>query len=446
MLEIFAKRETEWTPPFVSVEKKLELYQMYADKLQDGLDYMIIIQVEPYIDAILFCSEIDIDGEVHIKDYRFVFREDFSWSFEEENIFIEKCLRNERVHCCGGAADEVFNYYSKAHPEWKLQRHYTKPMRLLDHIYHCMQTGTAKEMLYKAGLDELAENVDLMDEINLLSNKPSDIYEGLSMRTLRALNCREGGILLSKASNRAFVKKLQGAFPDMFKESLNDSHCKYLQFLIDGDLTMGEAGRLFLARKARFLGMWLPAQFDMFIWLEKAKNEVKTVVKEIAVIDPIYEKYMEKKLNENEEYIRNNQIAQLRLYLLNCREEYNSLIRRSNRRRNYSWQERDKGYVVRYPQTINDFCREAIYMSNCLLTYVDAYVNNDTTILFMRKVDDFNASFISIEIFKDKLMQAYHRFNRDCTKEEAEWILDYCARHNIDAGNFKFNVEEDLLY
>ena len=33
--------------------------------------------------------------------------------------------------------------------------------------------------------------------------------------------------------------------------------------------------------------------------------------------------------------------------------------------------------------------------------------------------------FITIEIYQNRLTQAYHRFNHDCIPEEAEWILDY---------------------
>ena len=138
-------------------------------------------------------------------------------------------------------------------------------------------------------------------------------------------------------------------------------------------------------------------------------------------------------------------IRSLKYYLLRKREEYDVLFRRSNRKRNPDWEERNHGFVVRYPQTINDFCREAVYMSNCLITYVEAYVNNDTTILFMRKPDDFNKPFITIEIFENTLMQAFHRFNERCSKEEAEWILEYCKRHDIDPGNFRNTLECNMM-
>lgn len=73
-------------------------------------------------------------------------------------------------------------------------------------------------------------------------------------------------------------------------------------------------------------------------------------------------------------------------------------------------------------------------------------MGGDTTILFMREASDPNRPFITIEIYKDELMQAYHRFNEDCTKEEAEWIASYCKRYGIRTGKFKFNAEEDELF
>ena len=85
-------------------------------------------------------------------------------------------------------------------------------------------------------------------------------------------------------------------------------------------------------------------------------------------------------------------------------------------------------------------------MRNCLMTYVDAMINNDTTILFMRQVDDPNTPFITIEIYGNELKQAYHRFNTDCTEDEAGWIKEYCERHNIGRTGFCFDARRDLLF
>ena len=139
-------------------------------------------------------------------------------------------------------------------------------------------------------------------------------------------------------------------------------------------------------------------------------------------------------------------IRHLDYYLGNNREVYDILIRRTNRRRDNSWQERGEKYIVRYPQTINDFCREAVYMRNCLLSYTEAMLRNDTTILFMRRADDVNTPFISIEVYNGELTQAYHRFNKDCTDEEAEWIREYCKRHGIEIRSYAFDADVDELY
>ena len=82
-------------------------------------------------------------------------------------------------------------------------------------------------------------------------------------------------------------------------------------------------------------------------------------------------------------------------------------------------------------------------MSNCLLTYLEAFVENDTDILLMRKADDVNTPFITLEIYQNTLLQAYHRFNRDCNEEEAEWIRGYCRKHEIYCEDYKFNWDLD---
>jgi hypothetical protein len=181
---------------------------------------------------------------------------------------------------------------------------------------------------------------------------------------------------------------------------------------------------------------------------EKRQKDAFEEVREIANIDPIYKTYLSQfKFDASpEEYGIFEEISTLKYYLLNRREELDKKIRRANRKRNQDWQERNNGYVVRYPQTINDFCREAIYMSNCLMTFVDAFLENDTTILFMRKPDDFNTPYITIEIFHNELMQAYGRFNEDCSSDEAKWIRNYCERHGIGCKKFMFDREIDQLF
>lgn len=430
-----------WTPPEIDDYAVAEsMAQDVNAKQGDGFVYVFCTW--PYIDSV-YVRYDENRKPVEIK--RFTFHEGYIWSNKAEHAFDEYCVNNKNCAYNGGAMDEIFTYYSKLHPEWHLKRYYTKGIRLLDHIYHCMKKNTAKELLYKSGLDELAVGVYQRKDINLIASNPSEIYDGLSMKVLRSLNCEYGALLLNNEKCKEHIKDLDATFPNLLKTKLNDAQCKYLAMLIRGDLTVGETGRLFGARKDSLAHAWSAGFADILIGQyqsERKDHEVLRVINILKSIDPIYAKYLKPINNPWEDY----RVKELRYFLLDKRENYDKAIRRSNRKRIYEWQERIGDYVVRYPQTINDFCREAAYMHNCLMTYVEPYINNDTTVLFMRKKDDVNTPFITIEIYKNELMQAYHRFNKDCTKEEANWVREYCRRHGIDCSRFQFDKRVDRLF
>ena len=410
-------QDNKWNPPLLEYDTLNNMLLTYAKVSEDSHDFLVILRVTPYIDSIHF--HYSLDNEPYLQSVnRYVFHEGYEWSSEDEYYFSEYCLQNPRCVYSHGCIDEIYDCYSKKHPEWHLKRYYMKDLRLLDHIYHCMRRGTFKEMLYKAGLDEIAVQSQYAEGIKEEATKPSDVYGGVSMRILKNLNCEAGARLLSKNRYRQFLIELHKFFPDTFESPLNDAQCRYIKRLIDGELTVGECGRLFRSRRRDLMFMWSKSQYEDFVSAEREEEEERILLKRIAAIDPIYADYIRKEGWKN---AQSDARADLIFYLLVGREEYDHKIRVSNRKRNPDWQERNNGYVVRYPQTINDFCRESIYMSNCLLSYSEALVKNDTTLLFMRKADDVNKPFITIEIYGNELMQAYHRFNNDCTKEEAEW-------------------------
>lgn len=437
MLELFAKENT-WNAPEIDEEKLLA--DLEADRDGNQSDEILhIFRTVPYVDSVYVKYDTD-NQPLTVK--RFTFHDGYAWTDTDEDFFREHCVERQGCAYSGQAIDEIYHYYDKEHPEWHLRRYYTKALRVLDHIYSCMRKNTAREMLYKAGLDELAAYLDELDELELFAGKPSEIYSGLSMKVLRAVNCRDGALLVATESNRVFLKDLNMKFPEIFKRKLNDAQCRYLDMLITGDLTVGEAGRLFQSRRKDLMKIWCHSQFELFLLKEKREDKIRTLLKTLGVIDPIYEAYIKSLKSDGEDKV----IRQLKFYLLNQRKEYDEKIWRSNRKRIYDWQERGKEYYVRYPQTIHDFCREAVYMHNCLLTYVEAVIQNDTTILFMRRIEDVNTPFITMEVYDNTLMQAYHRFNEDCTEEEADWIRGYCRRHGIRTDKFRFDAEIDELF
>ena len=429
---------SSWSAPYVNMDEMAYAVRDKDNALKRDF-YLHIFQVDPFIDSLLIRYDSERNPQLIV---RLPIHEGCIWTKRSEEIFHEYCVKNA---CCsyeGGMLDQVYKLYNEKHPEWHLKRYLTKGMRLIEHIYNCVIKNSTREMLYKAGLDELAVHIDELDEINLMAGKPSELYEGLTMKVLRSINCPDGTALVKTSHLRAYLKELNQKFPDLFEDPLNDAQCRYMRFLIKGELTVGETGRLFRSRKKDLKYVTSKSMFEIFMARERREIEVTKRSKLYGGIDPIYEDYIRK----TEILDDNDVLRQLDYYLGHKREEYDRAIRRSNRKRDPEWEERGEKYYVRYPQTINDFCREAVYMRNCLLTYVDALIKGDTTILFVRKVDDVNTPFITMEIYHNELMQAYHRFNEDCTLEEAGWINEYCKRHGVKTGKFIFDARHDELF
>ncbi|MCR5101657.1 MAG: PcfJ domain-containing protein [Butyrivibrio sp.] len=485
-----------WNPPCIPEDLMQRIMDMVSYFTED-VKCLLFLRIRPYIDTI-YVDYNHANDRAQIK--RFVFHDDYVWTAEQEILFTELCLNDPE--CCYryDYFDEIFDFYDKLHPEWKLKRYYTDSMRLLDQIYHCMRKNTVKELLYKCGLDMLAKYSGGIDELDLLSSSPSEIYGGISIRVLRSLNCNEGGRMLCKKEIRSLIKKMVKMRPDFFDGLLNDAQCLYIEYLCNYNLTLKEITRLYSEKREELSRIWCKTQIMDFF--QKVKCEER--LSELDKIDRIYEKYFNVNNRKNLGYMldyllkkreqdsiscfieiddkiyaklltvvndginfvyildcllkkrgqdriselikidkiykkllngknRNNLVDILEC-LLDKRDYYNRLIRVSNRSRNPEWQERDKGYIIRYPQTINDFCRESVYMSNCLFDYLDAMINNDTTILFMRKCDAVNEPFICIEIYENSLKQAYHSYNRKCTEDEISWLKAYCKRHKISCN------------
>lgn len=232
-------------------------FQTVPEDVLGPLNDLYFLREEPYIVARYIGQRA---GQIYTGT--FCFQENCNWIRENEDFFFAFCLKNKKIRCDEGALNRIYAYYSVRHPEWHLKRYPTHGMRMLDHIYHCLRGNTAQEMLYKAGLDVLAENVPLIDELDLMATKPSEVYDGLSFRVLQALNCDTGAELLADKKNRGYLLELQKRFPDLFGSPLNDLQCKYLKRLIDDGLLPDETGRLFRERKQDLKTVWEPFLYE----------------------------------------------------------------------------------------------------------------------------------------------------------------------------------------
>lgn len=279
MLE-FGFAENKWNPPELSDKDIKTLLDKTNPQLLNAEYCLIIFQAIPFIDSILVSNTRYVA--------RFTFHENYIWSSDNEELFVRACLLNPMCRYTNDYMDEIYEFYSKEHPEWHLNRYNTASLKLLDHIYHCLKKNTAKEMLYKSGLDVLAVNFQYGEHINLLATKPSDLYGGLSMIVLRALNCEEGASLLTHELYYPTIRKLHYSFPDIFKSKLNNAQVAYIRRLIDGNLTINELGRIYNSLANRLSAVWIDTQYDLILHDDKLKKKAAEIIDDVCAIDPIY--------------------------------------------------------------------------------------------------------------------------------------------------------------
>lgn len=149
---------------------------------------------------------------------------------------------------------------------------------------------------------------------------------------------------------------------------------------------------------------------------------------------------MEKRLfgKIKEKYPKNlqtyhNQLSYLYLQKQNAIQK-EAIIKRKNELSKYSWS--NGKYLIRCPESDTDFLDEAHQQANCLASYADAYNEGKTDIFFMRRVDDPEHSFITIEVRTNgdgqpAIRQAYRASNRKPTAEEMDVIHTWCDKFGI---------------
>lgn len=428
----FNMPENEWTPPEICESD-------YVARMHDELrlghsDQYYIFQTEPFIDSIYV--EYDLSGKLK-GVRRFTFHEGFRWAAEDEKFFVEHCVKEERGTYNGGAIDEIFDRYGSDHPEWNLKRYYTRGLRVLDHIYNCMMQNSAKGLLYRAGLDELAVHLDEVDEINFLAASPSELFDNISENVLQSLNCPCGILLLADRDIRNQVRALGNKYPRIFRDRLNDAQCRYIKLLLDGNYSLGETCRLFESKREELADIKNEQCFEVYIsaekWIKeqraKRKEDIRNICGLLEKIDPIYYLYIRKRGYEN--LTDDHMIETLEYYLIKNRDKFDKAIRQSNKRREYIWEDTDEHYCITYPKTTNDLLREEVYLRYGWYSIYDVIANR-ATVLFMHETSHPSVPYIMLEICDGELECVTNKYyDKPLKLKEIEWIKAYCDRHGV---------------
>lgn len=67
----------------------------------------------------------------------------------------------------------------------------------------------------------------------------------------------------------------------------------------------------------------------------------------------------------------------------------------------------DDSYIVTMPDSCADICKESIAQDNCLMDYICDHASGVTTILFLRKKDKPDDSYVTMEVKNWQIYPAY---------------------------------------
>lgn len=89
----------------------------------------------------------------------------------------------------------------------------------------------------------------------------------------------------------------------------------------------------------------------------------------------------------------------------------------------YNWKYEDWVFIC--PKKSDEIKDEACQQQNCVASYIDRIIDGTCHIIFMRKKDDTEKSYITTEIRNYDCVQRYRAFNMSCSEEELDVINKY---------------------
>ena len=95
----------------------------------------------------------------------------------------------------------------------------------------------------------------------------------------------------------------------------------------------------------------------------------------------------------------------------------------------------DDNFTVLYPESANDLAKEGIRLHHCVKSYIEDVINKKTIILFIRKNENINKPFFTLEV-KNNTVRQCHGFD-NCNTDTVDGLDDFLK---------KFCEEKKIVY
>ena len=352
-----------------------------------------------------------LDPMLYPEGYRrFVICDGYSLSETEEAVFLEYisgdflCLDGERMHSLN---EKIFRQF----PSWHYFDYSSECVRdALKHMYFVSHCSGAREILYKADLYRIASNLDEIPSYNMIGSNPESIvgYD-IPIKLLRILN---QPYMTSKLFAEESIIQCRNVYSEysgyIGKKLPSCGQWNYLEALYNnGGVFAGHGFIRTLYEKLSLTGATcFLNEYEQFL---KLRDEISDI-KKMKIPKPCDIWDVVEKLEKVRECRTGN-------------EGVDSLFGERKKRNGFEYI--GMKYAVSMPRSSLDMCKEAITQGNCVMDYIDDHASGDTTILFVRRVNEPERSFVTMEVKDRVIEQVYGRFNSLPKKEVYEFLKEY---------------------
>ncbi len=394
----------------------MEELEEYIDFSEDITDVLVLASMKTNLRGEKYIEVLFVDKEYSI--YRVVIQKGYVMNEKDENIFKDYLspLMKIDFYMFAKLQNDVKKYYGDIQ-----LRHYFRDeiAQFLMKLYYTTHRGP-KEILYKANLDYIAQELDYVEDYNIVGSTPEKIL-GLPLNLLRIIN------------NNGYIG---GLFNPKSREKIRTLYYKYSDYF----------GRRYLPNTYQFL------------YLEELKEITGTFDKNVfrslrrCNSDSFYECFKEcysivRKLGKNSPYkkfLYTNDIFETRKILNSiikfkdkfCDDEL--LISEISKER-YIYE--SFGYCVIVPKTFMEIVSEAIYQKNFLYNYLYKIFALNMHILFIREKKSPYKSYITICIKNNEIILAKKENDKDISIGDMIFLTNFAHFNNIKLDDNKIDIE-----
>ena len=293
---------------------------------------------------------------------------------------------------------------------------YEEPGKAIEHIYYASHRSGPKEILYKAGLDNIAYDLEIMEHYNFIGRTPSEIVgHNAPLRLLRILN--QDGFQRYYTSEEMLRKSID--VYSHFAGAIGDGYPNIYQwYYLEGLLGHGLSGTrdfdrdlyqgLTSAVKALAFSQRLEGYFNIIETFRKLglKEELKRFLS---------------KPDHYKMHVGGRVGDPLTVEMFDLRAKSEAAF--------YGYT--DGVYFIRYPKTPMEMVLESYALRNCLGDYVYDQAEGETTILFIRKCSSPDASFVAMEVNEGEIVQVRAFCNAEPDPDVMEFVEGFAKAKGL---------------